>query len=472
VQDRGGKDEAALGAHLHIKSLSLVSANGALAAQVFLVKCLPDSVPFDASKHVHKMTDFVPTHDKTAYVICTHKKSQKELKAEAFFELLMTTIFIPAIIARRATDGLPPQARTILLMDGEIAQAQAMARPELQQQLLSAHIDVIKLAAATTSRTQPLDVSKCFVVLKQALRNEHRYGAKQLTRDEERIRQGVDGFLCTFTTRSSAFGGGSALSARKFDALLNFIAQSTTVYSKAFTVGTICSGFRRTGLWPFCAENVLMNCTSWNSLPVAHSNVIRKALLPLAKIAAEHGQVTDKDMRNAIHIPGHAVFGSSAGPLAAAPADGKEASDDTDAIRLPDSWLGDVPKVQIVAPAALSATQQAARKRAKRTEKRKRAEAIQDAADLSPWRRRCTWMTHRDRQAAASQIIQRAVAASTADAQATPVNTEVKKRLFCEYCELHYAGDGLSIRNHYAKKHPERALPANYNDASHWRLPD
>lgn len=171
--------------------------------------------------------------------------------------------------------------RMVLTLDGEYAQLHALT------DYLDTHDNIglvaIKLSASCSKTQQPEDVSPCFRTLKTIL--------IIIFGDLPTIVPHYMTYITDFVIKIIP-----AASRRTFESFFN---HAKNLFQQSFNAKDIRKGFKTTGIYPFCAQTILQQCTTWKSLTAAETKIALNAVTELAPRVNANGQLTSADLNSA-----------------------------------------------------------------------------------------------------------------------------------------------------------------------------
>lgn len=209
------------------------------------------------------------------------------------------------------TDAELQAERVMICFDGEQKGLEALlkvfveeigARPELKGFIL------VKLAAACSSRQQPCDVSPIFMVLKRFACSGH---SPTLQPSSAALEKFLRTEMLAEVPKASR------------DTFVNFLLHASSYIKHAFTEHNIQEGWKISGLFPYVVTTILNQCPLSATLSQVQSAAVIDAIDKLGEKMRLNGQLTDKDMQDAVGdalnleelIKAHDAEASSSRPL-------------------------------------------------------------------------------------------------------------------------------------------------------------
>jgi hypothetical protein len=190
--------------------------------------------------------------------------------------------------------------RAVLSMDGDFSQIESILEIEsLTAAFAAANVELFKFAAGASMTQQPNDRSRCFYCLKKAL-HENRM----------KIQQDIAVIIASLSPRHKKV-------LRKLEKLIPdrgktkasfatfnfFLSSCDAVFSYAFNIPNVRSGWHKCGLAPFNPKMIMISYAFFKDLEAIAPNATQRVLdaIPaLAAIARESGSVTDEQMEEAL----------------------------------------------------------------------------------------------------------------------------------------------------------------------------
>ena len=250
--------------------------------------------------------------------------STDDLSDTAFHECVLMNIVVPAITreVNNSSAMSPKQSRmkfqddrVLLFMDGQREQVRAVT--EHAEELHARKIDVFRGIPATTARTQPLDNSQCFPILRNVLRE----GVAKLNKQASKRQQPPGGkkkrsknefFLDMrpednpmewtreeFAVRDQAVqfleANGNPLDADERKLLCHFIVELRRILACMLSPNVVAAGWRNAGLYPFNIRTILNHSTKFRQLLEAEQQRIEDKVKELMGVARYDGDLSPEE---------------------------------------------------------------------------------------------------------------------------------------------------------------------------------
>jgi hypothetical protein len=204
--------------------------------------------------------------------------------------------------------------RVLLFMDGQREQVKAVT--EHAEELHARQIDVFRGIPATTARTQPLDNSKCFPILrnvlregvvklnKQASKRQQPPGRnKKRSKNEFFLDMRPDGNPMEWTreefsvrNQASQFleANGNPLDADERKLLCPCIVELRRILACMLSPNVAAAGWKNAGLYPFNIRTILNHSTKFGQLPAAEQRIEGK-VKELTGVARHDGDLPPEE---------------------------------------------------------------------------------------------------------------------------------------------------------------------------------
>ena len=250
--------------------------------------------------------------------------SSDDLSDNEFHACVLMNIVVPAILAEvsDSRDKSPKrtrhrfQDRVLLFMDGQREQVKAVH--DHAEDLRALKIDVFRGIPATTARTQPLDNSQCFPILRRTLQAgvaklNQRSRENQQKPPGRRTRRGQNEFFWhlgpdddnpawtreEFAVRDQARqfleANGNPLNALERKLLCHFMVELQKILACMLSVYVVQSGWRNAGLHPFNIRTILEHSSEFPELSAADQTRIEAKVKELAGDARRNGDLEPEE---------------------------------------------------------------------------------------------------------------------------------------------------------------------------------
>jgi hypothetical protein len=197
-----------------------------------------------------------------------------------------------AAVARKP-ERLAPRSesdRMILTLDGDFPQINLLAQDEWEATLDASSTELLKFPAACSGALQMNDVSSGFRVLKSLLRGTLDY--KEYGNFSPPV------YMNDLTTLLNTRTG---LATSKKKLILEFFKHAQAILHKAFNPAAIKKSYKKSGFYPFNAEQIMSQCTEWKSMEPEKKRAMLAEIPKLTNVALEAGKLLEKDLERA-HI--------------------------------------------------------------------------------------------------------------------------------------------------------------------------
>ena len=250
--------------------------------------------------------------------------STDDLSDTAFHECVLMNIVVPAITreVNNSSAMSPKQSRmkfqddrVLLFMDGQREQVKAVT--EHAEELHARKFDVFRGIPATTARTQPLDNSQCFPILRHVLREGVAKLNKQASRRQQppgrKKKRSKNEFFFDmrpednamewtreeFAVRDQAVqfleANGNPLDADERKLLCHFMVELRRILACMLSVHVVTAGWRNAGLHPFNIRTILNHSTKFGQLPEAEQQRIEDKVKELMGVARYDGDLSPEE---------------------------------------------------------------------------------------------------------------------------------------------------------------------------------
>ena len=150
--------------------------------------------------------------------------------------------------------------RMVLCMDGEPVQLKALE--ELRGRAEALEIELVKLAANTTSVSQPMDVMACFRTLKGILKTLQ-YKSLSSWEDDPNYKLNKPYMVRLMKDLETK----TTLKPNQRRNLQKFLYYAPEILSKAYTTWNVKRGYESCGLYPPNIDTILSQCSAWKHTP-------------------------------------------------------------------------------------------------------------------------------------------------------------------------------------------------------------
>jgi len=173
--------------------------------------------------------------------------------------------------------------QTVLYMDGEQPQIDAVLTPELHEKLSKVNIQVLKHPGGCSMLWQPADVAKTHKVLKELLFTRNGDDTNELLKME------FDALMRNLTGHATDIY------------FVNLIEILFFILPQAFSAANIRKGFKEAGIYPVSLMHMAARLAG--DISLAERKHIEKWAIPALGEMLRHGQVTDEFMINTCKLP-------------------------------------------------------------------------------------------------------------------------------------------------------------------------
>jgi hypothetical protein len=250
--------------------------------------------------------------------------SSDDLSSDDFHEFVLMNIVVLAIESEvsDSRDKSPRrtrqrfQDRVLLFMDGQREQVKAIT--DNAEELHARNIDVFRGIPATTARTQPLDNSQCFPILRHMLR-EGVAKLNQRSRDNQRKSPGRrarrseneffwdlgpdddnpawtrEEFAVRDQTRQFLEASGNPLNAHDRKLLCHFMVELRKTLACMLSPHVVESGWKNAGLHPFNIRTILEHSSAFPELSEEEQARIEAKVKELAGDARYNGDLEPEE---------------------------------------------------------------------------------------------------------------------------------------------------------------------------------
>lgn len=180
-----------------------------------------------------------------------------------------------------------PDPQIVLGIDGEDKFLQAVMEAlanKIETDKDFERFVAMKFAAACSKSQQPADYSPVFITIKSLLK-------AWLRKELDEVKPHWYPFVVELLAR---------MPKASRDLFLRFLAMLPDLLDSTFTSFNIKAGWRKSGVWPVDAVKILRQCPLYADHTRAQEEALLAAIPKLAELVKKNGQVTDREIQQAV----------------------------------------------------------------------------------------------------------------------------------------------------------------------------